>query len=151
MAQASNFAPQYIQEYPVNQQQSHFNSGFVVVNQQPSRREVFPYRLQTNWILAFGIAKCVLGSLILIVGIGQVAAVKYDTKIGIAIWCGLTVSSILAGSVVFLKCQSQGCADGGAWEASRSQYFQMCKKVGQKKLARLPRGLATVFSVTCFF
>jgi len=111
MAQASNFAPQYIQEYPVNQQQSHFNSGFVVVNQQPSRREVFPYRLQTNWILAFGIAKCVLGSLILIVGIGQVAAVKYDTKIGIAIWCGLT---IIANGVIgcILKYAQTRCLIG---------------------------------------
>jgi len=83
--------PQYSQGYSFNQQQSSINSGFVVINQQPSRREVFPYRLQTSWILAFGIVKCILGSLLLITGIVNVAIVKYDTKIAFAIWCGLTI------------------------------------------------------------
>ena len=100
MAQASYFAPQYNQGYPVNRQQSRIDDTFVVVSQQPSRRDVFPYRIQIKWILGFGIAKCVLGSLILIAGIGYLVAVRYDTKIGIAIWCGLTVSSLLAVRVV---------------------------------------------------
>ena len=41
----------------------------------------------------------------------------------------------------------QGCADGGTWGRHTPQYFQICKKVGQK----LARGLATVFSLTNFF
>ena len=38
----------------------------------------------------------------------------------------------------------------GAWGHRVSQYFPIRKKVGQK-LARLPRGLATAFSVTSSF
>ena len=77
MAQTSNFMPQY-------------NQGYFF-------REVFPNRLQINWILVFGIAKCILGSLLFITGIVNVAIVEYNTKIAFAIWCGLTVSSLLAG------------------------------------------------------
>ena len=97
MAQTSNVVPQYSQGYPLIQQQSRVNDTFVVVNQQPSLREVFPYRLHINWILAFGIAKCILGSLLFITGIVNVAIVRYDTKISFGIWCGLTVGSLLAG------------------------------------------------------
>ena len=44
---------------------------------------------------------------------------------------------------------NQGSAEGrrGVSPPPPPQYFEICKKVGQK-LARLPRGLATVFSVT---
>jgi len=103
--------PQYSQGYSFNQQQSSINSGFVVINQQPSRREVFPYRLQTNWILAFSIAKCILGSLLFITGIVNVAIVKYDTQIAFAIWCGLT---ILANGIIgcILKCRQTKCLIG---------------------------------------
>ena len=38
----------------------------------------------------------------------------------------------------------------GVGGVAPTQYFQICKRVVQK-LARLPRGLATVFSVTFFF
>jgi len=104
--------PQYSQGYPVNQQ-SHINSGFVVINQQPSRREIFPYRLQTNWILTFGIAKCILGSLLLIAGVASVILshqfYKYQT--GFAIWCGLTVLfNGIFGCIV--KCSQNKCAIG---------------------------------------
>ena len=102
MAQTSNFVPQYDQGYSFGQQQSSSNSAFVIINQQPSRREVFPYRLQTGWIFAFSVGKCILGSLLFVVGIVNVAMVKYDTKIAFAIWCGLTVSSLLTR-------RTQGC------------------------------------------
>ena len=46
---------------------------------------------------------------------------------------------------------SQGCADCGAWGASHPpQYFQICKKVGQKA-AFAGRELATVISVILLF
>ena len=106
---SSSYMPQYSQGYPVNQQ-SHINSGFVVINQQPSRREIFPYRLQTNWILTFGIAKCILGSLLLIAGVASVILshqfYKYQT--GFAIWCGLTVSTILAALAVLVFFKTVG-------------------------------------------
>ena len=94
MAQTQSFTPLH-QPLGVNQQRPNISgsSGFVVIDQQPSRTERFPYTLKLNWILGFSIAKCVLGGLLLIIGIVNVATVDYETKIAFGVWCGLTVSS----------------------------------------------------------
>ena len=90
MAQTTSYIPQHHQGYFARQQP---DSAFVVVDQQPIQREVFPYRLQLNWILGFSIMKCILGSLLFITGIANVVVVQYGTHIAIGVWCGLTVSS----------------------------------------------------------
>ena len=74
-------------------QQPGIGNAFVVVDQQPSRREVFPYSLSVNGIFVFSILKCIVGSILFITGIVNVAVVKYDTMIAFGIWCGLTVST----------------------------------------------------------
>ena len=76
----------------MNQQPVSDNS-FVVVNQQPSGREVFPYSLKLKGIFVFSLLKCVVGSILFITGIVNVAVVKFDTMIAFGIWCGLTVST----------------------------------------------------------
>ena len=95
MAQTTSFTqqppPQYDQrnrfQYPSS------DNAFVVVDQQPCRREVFPYSLQVNGILVFSILKCILGSMLFITGIVNVAVTRHESKVAFGIWCGLTVSS----------------------------------------------------------
>ena len=96
MSQTTSFIPQPLPQHlqgNIRFQQPGSNNAFVVVDQQPSRREVFPYSLHVNGILAFSILKCIIGSLLFLAGIVNVAVVQYDTKIPFGIWCGLTVST----------------------------------------------------------
>ena len=94
MAQTGAYVPLDRQQNAVSQQQSLTNNTYVVVDQPPCRREVFPYRLPLNWIFGLSIVKCILGSLLFIFGIVNVAAVEYGTKIAFPIWCGLTVCTM---------------------------------------------------------
>ena len=92
---AQTVTPQCNEGYSGNQQQSDNNSTFVVVDQQPSERESFPYTLQTKWILGFSIFKYIFGALLFITGIVNIVLVKYDTEIGFPIWCGVIVRTAL--------------------------------------------------------
>ena len=93
---AQTVTPYHNQGYSDSQQhQSGINNSFVVVDQQPRQREVFPYRLEVNWILKFSIAKCILGVLLFSIGFLYIIQVKYDTKIGAPIWSGVIVSTLL--------------------------------------------------------
>ena len=51
---------------------------------------------------------------------------------------------------MFVAKERQGWFDGGRG-ASRPQYFQICKTVGQKIARQAARGLVTIFSVTFLF
>ena len=77
----------------MNQQQPGIGNAFVVVDQQPRRRETFPYSLHTSGILAVSIAKCFFGSLLVGMEIVNVLKVDYNKKIAFGIWCGLAVST----------------------------------------------------------
>ena len=100
MAQTTSYISQHHQGYPAHQQPG---SAFVVVDQQPVQREVFPYRLQLNWLLGFSIGKIILGSLLFITGIANVVIIRYDTQIAIGVWCGLTVGSDLTRRLFHTK------------------------------------------------
>ena len=92
---AQTVTPRYNQGYFDSQQQSGINSTYVVVDQQPSQRVVFPYRLQVNWILGFSITKCIVGTLLFIAGMVHVLKVEYNTKIGAPVCSGWIVSTLL--------------------------------------------------------
>ena len=83
---------------PYNTLGEHRNQQFIVVDQQPPRitNETFPLNLPLKWILGFSITKCVLASIMVIMGIVNLAVeAKYLTSyIAFPIWCGLTVSTV---------------------------------------------------------
>ena len=92
MAQPGQFVQLHNEGDVMNKQPVSDNS-FVVVNQQPSGREVFPYSLKPKGILVFSVFKCVVGSLLLIAEIWSVTVVKFNALIAFGICCGLTVST----------------------------------------------------------
>ena len=62
------------QPYAHNVQQEQQNQGFIVVDQQPpTRSERFPYSLPIKCIFAFSITECVIASIMIIMGILNLA------------------------------------------------------------------------------
>ena len=113
MAQYSSTFPEGARDpltHAPNEQQAGQNQGFVVIDQQPSRRsERFPYSLPVKCIFAFSIAECVIASIMIIMGIAtRVMRVGYNftTFAAFPIWCGLIVSITAFISISWFFLQS---------------------------------------------
>lgn len=93
---------------PPSQLQDGNQSTFVIVNETPAERETFPLSFDDNDVLAVSIAKIVIGTLQICVGIANFFyVVTYTTTVlAFPIWCGSLVStfSVLQSSLALGVC-----------------------------------------------
>ena len=80
-------------EGDVMKKQPVSDNSFVVVDQEPSGKDVIPDPRKSKSVLFLSVFKCVFGSLLLLVEICNLAVVKFNATIFFGIWYGLTVST----------------------------------------------------------